>query len=109
MNHLIADGWSESEQTIAREAFARAYERAIVKLVEAVQMRSAALQSADSIWELHDFLSIERHTMEGRFDFRLNEILFIFASLVRDNLLQLQELDGLAADKLTKISAMSKF
>ena len=61
------------------------------------------------IWALHDFLSIERHSIEGRFDFRLEGILFVFASLVKDELLQLQELEGLTADKLAKISAMSRF
>jgi hypothetical protein len=33
----------------------------------------------------------------------------VFASLVKDKLLQLQELEGLTADKLAKISAMSRF
>jgi hypothetical protein len=47
--------------------------------------------------------------MEGRFDFRLEEILFVFASLVKENLLQLQELDGLDAEKLAKVAAMSRF
>jgi hypothetical protein len=58
---------------------------------------------------IKDLLSIERHTIEGRFDFRLEGILFVFASLVKDELLQLQELEGLTADKLAKISAMSRF
>jgi hypothetical protein len=47
--------------------------------------------------------------MEGRFDCRLEGILFVFAGLVKDELLQLQELDGLDADKLAKVAAMSRF
>jgi hypothetical protein len=47
--------------------------------------------------------------MEGRFDFRLDGILFVFASLVKDSLLQMDELVGLDAEKLAKISAMSQF
>jgi hypothetical protein len=102
-------GWTEHEQTIAREAFDRAYARAVVVLIEKVRQRSAALESAEALWQLHDYLSIERHTMEGRFDFRLNGILFVFASLVKDGLLQIDELAGLAADKRAKITAMSLF
>jgi hypothetical protein len=33
----------------------------------------------------------------------------VFASLVKDELLHLQELDGLEADKLAKVAAMSRF
>jgi hypothetical protein len=109
MGETVVEGWSDQEQSIARTAFERAYERAIEQLVQAIQSRSSALSSAQNIWDLHDFLSIERHTMEGRFDFRLDGILFTFASLVKDNLLQLDELTGLASDKLSKIAAMARF
>ena len=109
MEITMVDGWTDSEQAVARQAFDTAYGRAIEQLVGSVQSKSQSLTTADSVWALHDFLSIERHTMEGRFDFRLEGILFVFASLVKDKLLQLTELDGLAADKLAKISAMSRF
>jgi hypothetical protein len=102
-------GWTEAEQDIARQAFNQAYQRAVDQLVASVQARAAALGTADSLWQLHDFLSIERHTMEGRFDFRLDGILFVFASLVKDSLLELEELGGLDAEKLAKIKAMSRF
>lgn len=103
------DTWSDSEQMIAREAFARAYTRAIDSLTEELRRRSAALTSADTIWALHDYLSIERHTIEGRFDFRFEGLLFVFASLVKDQLLVMDELAGLDSDKLAKIAAMSRF
>jgi hypothetical protein len=109
MAETLVEGWSEAEQAIAKQAFDRAYGRAIEQLIQTVQRRSSALSSAEAVWELHDFLSIERHTVEGRFDFRLEGILFVFASLVKDDLLQLDELQGLTADKLAKIAAMARF
>ena len=109
MTDTVAEGWSDSEMSVAREAFDRAYERAIDQLVSAVRSRSATLNSADAVWALHDFLSIQRHTMEGRFDFQLEGILFLFAGLVKDELLGLDELAGLERDKLSKIVAMSRF
>jgi len=105
----MIDTWSEAEQSLARTAFERAYDRAVSQLVESVQRQAASLGDAASIWALHDFLSIERHTIEGRFDFRLDGLLFVFASLVKDQLLNLEELDGLSADKLAKVAAMSRF
>lgn len=109
MSNTVADTWSESEQVIARSAFEKAYDRAVSQLVASVQVQAASLSDLDSVWTLHDFLSIERHTIEGRFAFRLDGILFVFASLVKEELLQLQELEGLSPDKLAKVSAMSRF
>jgi hypothetical protein len=109
MSNTVVEGWTDGELVIARQAFDHAYERAVDQLLRTVQVRSAALDSADTLWALHDFLSIERHTMEGRFDFRLDGILFVFASLVKDGLLSIQELEGLTPDKLAKVSAMARF
>ena len=58
MTETLIEGWSVSEQEIAREAFARAYARAIASLTEELRRRTAALSSADGIWALHDYLSI---------------------------------------------------
>ena len=102
-------GWTDQEQAVAREAFERAYGRSTVALIEAVRLQAETLQTVDAVWQLHDFLSIERHTIEGRFDFRLDGILFVFASLVKESLLQIDELAGLDAEKLAKIAAMSRF
>ncbi|MFN7898772.1 MAG: hypothetical protein ACK5N0_03775 [Synechococcaceae cyanobacterium] len=109
MTDTITEGWTQSELALAREVFDRAYERAIDRLVLAVRSRSAALTSADAVWALHDFLSIQRHSMEGRFHFQVEGILFVFAGLVKEDLLRLEELAGLERDKLAKIAAMARF
>jgi hypothetical protein len=108
IDNMLA-GWSEKEEAVARCAFESAHNRAIDALMASVKQKAEGLDSVESLWQLHDFLSIQRHVVEGRFDFRLEGILFVFASLVKDDFLQLEELHGLDADKLTKISAMAKF
>ena len=102
-------GWTDQEQAVARDAFERAYGRSTVALIEAVRLQAETLQTVDAVWQLHDFLRIPRPGSEGRFDFRLDGILFVFASLVKEGLLQLDELQGLDADKLGKVSAMARF
>jgi hypothetical protein len=61
----------------------------------------------EEVWDLHDFLSCKRHEMEGRLDFRLPTLLFVFSTLVREGVLRLDELEGLSADKIAKIAALS--
>jgi hypothetical protein len=101
--------WTPQEQDIAREAFETAHGRAVSSLIGKVQHHAAGVCTVESLWQLHDFLSTQRHDMEGRFDFRLDGILFVFASFVKDGLLAFDDLDGLEADKLAKIKAMSLF
>jgi hypothetical protein len=101
--------WSELEQRIARAAFDAAQARAISSLISEIQLQAALVESSGSLWQLHDYLSIQRHRIEGRFDFRPQPILFLFASLVKDKLLDLAELEGLADAKLAKIRAMAQF
>ena len=106
---LTLTGWTEQEQAVARSAFESAYNRAIQGLIAAVKTQAASLGDVNSVWELHDFLSIQRHVIEGRFDFRFEGILFVFASLIKEGLLHVDELQGLDSEKLGKISAMARF
>ena len=108
MESVLA-GWTDQEQAIVKQAFDTAYGRAIAQLTETLRERVRTLEGAEDLWQLHDFLSIQRHSIEGHFDFRLDGIWFGFASLVKDNLLNLDELVGLEAEKLAKIAAMSRF
>lgn len=101
--------WTPQEQAIAREAFDRAQHRAVNDLISKVKGHASGVGSVEALWQLHDFLSTQRHDMEGRFDFRLEGILFVFASFVKDGLLSVEELDGLEGEKLAKIKAMALF
>jgi hypothetical protein len=103
------DLWSDEEQAVARSAFDQACARAGDVLIAAVQTQARQLQSLDGLWQLHDFLSIQRHVIEGRSAFSLDGILFVFASFVKEGLLQLDDLQGLDADKLSKVAAMASF
>ena len=109
MAHSTVSVWTPEEQAIAREALDRAHHRAVSDLINKVKGHASGVGSVDALWQLHDFLSTQRHDMEGRFDFRLEGILFVFASFVKDGLLAVEELDGLEGEKLAKIKAMALF
>lgn len=109
MDFELTEGWTIEEHEIARRAFDAAYVRAIHQLVSTIKEQVGSLNTVESVWEFHDYLSIQRHTIEGRFSFNTEGILFVFASLVKDNLLTVEELAGLDAEKLSKVSAMARF
>lgn len=101
-------GWTAEEQGIARAAFDLAYARRVSGLIETLRAQVQGISTVDAVWQLHDYLSIQRHEIEGRFDFREPGLLFVFAGLLKYGLVSPEELEGLEPDKLAKIAAMAR-
>jgi hypothetical protein len=99
--------WSDTEKKVAQAAFDKAYKREISALIEEVRNQAGALVTIDDLWRLHDFLSARRHDIDGKYDYQYGELIFTFASLVKDGWLEIKELDGLDTDKLTKVRVLS--
>ncbi len=102
------EGWSQQEQQVAEAAFQKAYQREIEALIRRVREQSGSLATTDQVWQLHDFLSSKRFELDGKYDYRYPRLLFVFASLIKEGWLHRQELEGLAPDKLAKISALTR-
>ena len=100
--------WTSQEQSIAKAAFDKAYQREIQALVQLVRDQAGSISSTDDVWRLHDFLSARRHQLDGKYDERESALLFVFADLVKEGWLSLDDLDGLDALKLSKITALTR-
>jgi hypothetical protein len=100
--------WTQTEENIARRAFDIAYKREISAIIDTVRYRANNLSEIDEMWQLHDFLSVKRHEIDGRYDYRLPMLVFVFAGLIKDGWLSISELEGLNADKLAKIMALAR-
>ena len=100
--------WTDSEKKIARSAFDNAYEREIEALLKQVQEQASMVVDLDNLWQLHDFLSAKRYEVEGKYDFQYSVLLFVFAGLIKDGWLHLDELEGLDKDKLSKVIVLSR-
>ncbi|WOD38316.1 hypothetical protein [Nodosilinea sp. E11] len=100
--------WTAQEQSIAKAAFAKAYQREIQALVQLVRQQASTIAGTDDIWHLHDFLSARRHELDGKYDDRESALLFVLADLVKENWLSFADLEGLDALKLSKITALTR-
>ncbi|PAX59935.1 hypothetical protein [Brunnivagina elsteri] len=105
---VIDTEWSKIEQEVAKEAFDRAYKREIKSLMALVQEKAGAIAQLDDMWSLHDFLSAKRHDIDGKYDYRYSFLIFVFARLVKEEWLDINELQGLTKEKLAKILALSR-
>ena len=106
---MAAQDWSTEEQSVAREAFDKGNKRSIEVLIATLQERAKSLDSPESIWTLHDFLSSQRFEYEGRSVFDEGNALFALAEMLKQKLISLDELAGLDQVKVSKIKAMSMF
>ncbi|MBA3923812.1 MAG: hypothetical protein H0X31_19805 [Nostocaceae cyanobacterium] len=100
--------WNDIEKKIARTAFEQAYTREVEALLKQVREQAKTLVKLSDIWQLHDFLSARRHEVEGKYDYQYSVLLFVFAGLVKDGWLHVDELKGLNKDKLAKISSLAR-
>jgi hypothetical protein len=100
--------WSKTEKQIAQAAFNKAYEREARHLIEEVREQSSAIADLNDVWRLNDALNARRHDIDGKYDYRYSVLIFVFAQLLREGWLHLDELKGLEADKLAKICALTR-
>lgn len=100
--------WSKVEEKVAQEAFEKAHEREINAVIQEIRERASMITKSDDVWQLHDFLSARRHELDGKYDYRYSVLVFVFAQLVKEGWLHLKELEGLEAEKLTKIAALTR-
>jgi hypothetical protein len=92
--------WSKTEKEVAQEAFEKAYEREIEALKRTVREKVDEIAELDDVWRLHD--------IDGKYEYRDSVLIFVFARLVKEGWLHLDELDRLDADKLAKIAALAR-
>ena len=98
--------WNPSEKLVAQRAFQTAYDREMNALIEVVRAKASEIAELDDLWYLNDFLSARRHDIDGKYDYQYSDLIFIFARLVKEGWLKLDELEGLDRSKLSKIAAL---
>ena len=69
---------------------------------------AAAAKSSQELWKIHDYLSSERERTDGLFDYRYSVLLSVFAELLRQGMLDMDDLAGLDNDKLEKIKSRAR-
>jgi Photoprotection regulator fluorescence recovery protein len=100
--------WSKTEKQVAQVAFEKAYDREVSALIAEVREKATTISAIEDIWHLHNFLSARRHEIDGKYDDRESVLIFVFAGLIKEGWLHLNELEGLGSDKLTKVTALSR-
>ena len=96
--------WSKTEKKTAHKAFDLAYKRECAALIKKIQSKAEKLSVPDDIWNLHDFMTKEIRNIGKTYDYRYSVLLRVFAQLIRDEWLNINELEGLSEDKMSRIN-----
>ena len=99
--------WSKKEKDIARRAFEIALEKESLGLLSQLKEMAIAAENREDIWRMHDFLTERRKDIAQKYDFRYSVLLAVFSRLIREGWLGLDDLAGLAEDKIVKIKLMA--
>lgn len=105
---LTQTQWSTEEKQLAEAVLQQAYKQEINSLINTVRQTITNLTEIDELWQVHDLLSAKRYELDGKYDTRESMLVFTLAQLLKENLIVLQDLEGLDKDKLAKISSLGK-
>ncbi len=97
--------WSKNEKVVARKAFDKAYERETRTLANEVKEMANSIKIPNDIWELHDFLKEKKREINGKYDYRYSQLIFVFGRLLNEGWLDVDDFEGLNEDKITKIKS----
>ena len=102
---MRSESWSKSQKKHARELFDLAREREYKILIEELNTKKITLPV--EVWELRDRLNQKAKEMDRRYDYRYSQLIFVFADLLREGYLSLEELSVLGEEKLSDIKKWS--
>ena len=95
--------WSDSEKKLSRRLFEQALEAELAEVMAEFKSKAAAAATPEEMWAVQGYLAQQRREIDGKYDYRYSQLLFVFGRLVREGRLQIEQLHGLSEDKLSYI------
>ena len=98
--------WSKSEKEIAKKVFNLAKQRDYKNLLESINDK--AIKTPDDIWNLQNLLNEKAKEFDEKYDYRYSQLIILFVRLINEDLLKIEELNGLATDKINLIQKITE-
>jgi hypothetical protein len=92
--------WSPKERAIARRAFDLALHRELAATIQEAKQMAERIKDPDQLWELERHLTERRKEINAKYEYKYTVLLLVLGDLVREGRIGLDELQGLAEDKL---------
>ena len=103
----MEEKWTKSQKVHARKMFDLALDREYDMLISTIN--STEIKTRDDVWELYEMLDKKRKELNGKYDYRYSQLIFVFTQLVRGGYLSLEELEQIGEEKQKQIKDMLNF
>jgi hypothetical protein len=95
--------WSSTEKVVARRCYERMLQQELDAAIRSTKERAAKISQASELWELERHLTRLGNEIDRKYQYKYSTLVLFFADCVRDGKLDLEDLRGLADDKLRYI------
>jgi hypothetical protein len=95
--------WSGTEKIAARKAFDLALRKELDSAINEAKERAARISEATELWALEEWLGKRRRKIDSTFDYRYSVLPEVFTGLIYNGVLTLEQLNGIAPEKLEYI------
>ncbi len=98
--------WSDGEKKIARRVFNKALQQALDEVTHTVKKMANNIKEPSDLWKMESYLTRSRKDIDELFDYRYSQLPLVFGLLARKGLVRMEDLEGLADQKLAYIHLM---
>src|SRR5690242_4774903 len=95
---MISDGRRLKRRSRAALTI-KALDAALARIIAEFKRKADAVSTPSQMWEIEEYLHQRRREIDDLFDYRYSQLPLVFASLIRDGLLDESCLAGLSEDK----------
>jgi len=100
--------WSPEEKKVARKIFDKAYQNEMEEVKKLLESKVQKIKSGKDIWEINDFLTERRISIDKKYDYRYSRLIIVLGILLSENYLTENDLNGLSEEKIEMIKNVSK-
>jgi hypothetical protein len=101
--------WSDTEKAAARRAFDLVLHAELEAVIRETKARAARIFKIDDVWKLEHWLGKRRREIDDKFDYRYSVLPEVFAVMISKGQLRLEQLHGIAPEKLEAIEKLARF
>jgi hypothetical protein len=95
--------WSSTERAVARRCYERMLQQELDAAIQSTKERAAKISQASELWELERHLTQLGKEIDRKYQYKYSTLVPFFADCVREVKIDLEDLRGLADEKLRYI------
>ncbi len=101
------DKWSATERKVARKAFDSAFQKECSQILSDVKKMAMDASKPPDLWDIRRYLDERLKEVERKYDYRYGVLPYLFARLLNEGWISLEDIAGLGEDKIEHIRTMA--